>query len=399
MTPSFAYLFERFPSFTQTFCYREVAEMVRQAGAMRVYSIRYPSDLPADCPAGLAARVEYLPKPADLAREMTSSRMLGRYPWSVVWRIRRWRKRPGKGRLLEAAWLGPKLKEAGVRHIHTHFAGIGARTAWWIKRFYGIPFSFTGHANDMFCETDSPVSLHELVGAAEFVVAVSDFSRDWLCRHCPGQEGKIHRVYNGMDLDTIPDAARPAGPPTVVSVGRSIEKKGFADLIAACAILRDQGLDFRCEIIGGGPLDAALAGQVGLLGLEGIVNLTGPLPQEEVRRRLGQGTLFVLACATEADGGMDTLPTVIAEAMAARLPVISTRLAAIPEMVDHGVTGLLVGERQPAELARAMAEVLRDPLLASRFGDAGHKLARERFSSMRTVAQLRGLIEGKAPCE
>ena len=399
MIPRFAYLFERFPSFTQTFCYREVAEMVRQAGTVPVYSIRRPQDLPADCPPETAARVQYLPEAADLGREMRTSRMLGRYPWPVIWQIRNWGKRPGKSRLLEAAWLGPKLRAEGVRHIHTHFAGIAARTAWWSKKFYGIPFSFTGHANDMFCATDSPVSLTDLVGEAEFVVAVSDFSRDWLCRRCPGHEGKIHRIYNGMDLDIIPEVSRPHGAPVVVSVGRYIEKKGFADLIAACAILRDRGLEFRCEIIGGGPLDEALRNQAAGLGLDGIVDLTGPLPQEEVRRRLGGADLFVLACATEADGGMDTLPTVIVEAMAARLPVISTRLAAVPEIVDHGITGLLVGERQPEELARAMAEILRDPLLGRRFGEAGHQLAQERFSSPRTVGQLRALIEGTAACE
>ncbi len=396
MTPHFAYLFERFPSFTQTFCYREVAEMERQAGTVPVYSIRYPSDLPVDCPPEIAARVRYLPEAADLGRDMKTLRLLGRFPWPLIWQIRSWGKRPGKARLFEAAWLGPKLRAEGVRHIHTHFAGIAARTAWWIKKFYGIPFSFTGHANDMFCATDSPVSLSDLVDGAEFVVAVSDFSRDWLCRHCPGYEGKIHRVYNGMDLDIIPEVSRPPGVPVVVSVGRYIEKKGFADLIAACAALRDRGMEFRCEIIGGGPLDAVLRQQVAELRLEGIVDLTGPLPQEEVRRRLGGADLFVLACATESDGGMDTLPTVIVEAMAARLPVISTRLAAVPEMVDHGITGLLVGERQPEDLARAMAEILRDPSLRRRFGEAGRQLAQQRFSSPQTVAQLRALIGSQA---
>ncbi len=391
--PAFAYLFERFPSFTQTFCYREAAEMSRQAGAVPIYSIRRPRDLPADCPQEIADRVQYLPDPAVLGREMRTTRMLGRYPWPVVWQVRNWGKRPAKARLLEAAWLGPKLRAAGVRHVHAHFAGIAARTAFWVKKFYGIPFSFTGHANDMFCESDSPVTLGELVGEAAFVVAVSEFSRDWLCRKVPGHEEKIHRIYNGMDLGKFAATAKPAGLPRLVAVGRYIEKKGFADLIDACAILRKKGLDFSCAIIGGGPLEESLRNQVRDLGVEDCVELTGPLPQEEVRRRLGEAALFVLPCATEADGGMDTLPTVIVEAMAARLPVVSTRLAAIPEMVDHGVTGLLVGERHPGDLAKAIAEILHDPALGQRFGKAGHALATEKFSSRPTVAQLRSLLE------
>lgn len=392
--PSFAYLFERFPSFTQTFCYREAAEMCRQAGGVPIYSIRRPRDLPADCPKDLADRVQYLPEPGELGQEMRTGRMLGRYPWPVIWQIRSWGKRPAKARLLEAAWLGPKLRAAGVRHVHAHFAGIAARTAFWLKKFYGIRFSFTGHANDMFCDSGSPVALAELVGAADFVVAVSDFSRDWLCRKVPGHEGKIHRIYNGMDLGRFPAQPKPPGAPRLVAVGRYIEKKGFADLIAACAILRKKNLEFSCAIIGGGPLDESLRQLVRDLGVGDCVDLTGPLPQEEVRRRLGEASLFVLPCATEADGGMDTLPTVIVEAMAASLPVISTRLAAIPEMVDHEVTGLMVGERQPDELAKAIAEILHNPALGQRFGKAGRALAVEKFSSEPTVANLRQLLEG-----
>ena len=390
--PDFAYLFERFPSFTQTFCYREVLEMRRQCGQIPVFSIRRPADVPKDCPEPLASDVRYLPGPADLGREMRTLRMLGRYPWPVIQEIRTWGKRPGKARLLEAAWLGPKLRAEGVRHVHAHFAGIAARTAWWMKKFYGITFSFTGHANDMFCESGSPVSLGDLVSEAAFVVAVSDFSRDWLCRRMPGHDAKIHRIYNGMDFSGFPVPAASSGPPRIVSIGRCIEKKGFADLIDACGILRQKNLDFECEIIGGGPLEADLRARIAALGLQNWVGLHGPCPQEEVRQRLAAATLFALPCATEPDGGMDTLPTVIVEAMAAGLPVVSTRLAAIPEMVEHGVTGLLVGEKQPAQLAEAMAEILRNPEQARRFGRAGKLVAGGKFASQPTVASLKELL-------
>ena len=395
----FAYLFERFPSFTQTFCYREVLEMRRQGTAAPVYSIRRPENIPQDCPAALAADVRYLPEPGPLGREMKTIRMLGKYPLSVVFQIRTWGKRKAKSRLLEAAWLGPKLRAAGIRHVHAHFAGIAAQTAWWMKKFYGIPFSFTGHANDMFCETGLPGTLDDLVREASFVVAVSDFSRDWLCRRAPAHAGKIHRIYNGMDIATLDPAVPAPGKPRILSVGRYIEKKGFADLIDACAILRSRNLDFECEIIGGGPLEEPLRARIAELGLQDSVLLAGPRPQEEVRQKLSAATLFVLACATEPDGGMDTLPTVIVEAMAAGLPVVSTRLAAVPEMVVHESTGLLVGERQPGHLAEAMERVLRDPELGRRFGQAGKKLATERFASQPTVASLKALLEGITRCE
>ena len=389
---TFAYLFERFPSFTQTFCYREVLEMRRQGVTAPIYSIRVPKDIPADCPEELARAVCYLPEPDALAEEMKTLRLLGRYPWKVIQTLRRWGKRPDKGRVLAAAWLGKRLKAQGVRHVHVHFAGLAARTAYWLKAFYGITFSFTGHANDMFVETDFPVTLADLVREAAFVVTVSDFTRDWLSRRNPSHAAKIHRVYNGIGPAGFLQASPAPGRPRLVSVGRCIEKKGFADLIDACALLRERGLDFECAIIGGGPLEEALRARIMERGLQGIVNLPGPQPQEEVRRLLTEARVFVLACATEADGGMDTLPTVIVEAMAAGLPVVSTRLAAVPEMVTHGATGLLVEEKQPRQLADALETILRDPAWGERLGACGKTAAAERFAAEVTVAQLRKLL-------
>ncbi|MEI6562366.1 MAG: glycosyltransferase family 4 protein [Verrucomicrobiota bacterium] len=392
MSP-FAYLFERFPSFTQTFCYREVLEMRRQGVTAPLYSIRVPKDIPADCPEELARAVRYLPEPDALAAEMKTLRLLGRYPWRVIQTLGRWGKRPDKGRVLAAAWLGKRLQAEGVRHVHVHFAGIAARTAYWLKEFYGITFSFTGHANDMFVETDFPVTLADLVREAAFVVTVADFTRDWLIQRNPAHAAKIHRVYNGIGSAGFLQANPAPGRPRLVSVGRCIEKKGFADLIDACALLRERGLDFECAILGGGPLEEALRARIVERGLQGIVSLLGSQPQEEVRRLLTEARIFVLACATEPDGGMDTLPTVIVEAMAAGLPVVSTRLAAVPEMVAHGVTGLLVPERQPTELANALETLLRDPVLGERLGASGKTAAAERFAAEVTVAELRKLLD------
>lgn len=388
-----AYLFERFPSFTQTFCYREVSDMRRQGVNAPVFSIRRPDDIPRDCPDSLSRDVRYLPDPNTLGLEMRTLRMLGKYPLPIIWQIRKWGKRPAKARLLEAAWLGPKLRAMGIGHVHAHFAGIAARTAWWLKKFYGITYSFTGHANDMFCKSDSPLSLADLVQDASFVVAVSEFSRDWLVKNVPGHDARIHRIYNGMNIAGFPEAAPPAGRHRIVAVGRYIEKKGFSDLIDACAILRGRDLDFECIIIGGGPMEAALKARVIMLGLENTVILTGPRPQEDVRRELSSASIFVLPCVTESDGGMDTLPTVIVEAMAAGLPVISTLLAAIPEMVENGSTGILIAERQPDRLAESIEQLLVNPELARRFGAAGRRLALERFSSEATIPSLKYLLE------
>jgi glycosyltransferase involved in cell wall biosynthesis len=319
--------------------------------------------------------------------------MVGRFPLSVIWHVKLWRQRSGINRLYEAAWLGRELKAQGVTHIHTHFAGIGARTAWWIRQFYGITYSFTGHANDMFCPNDDPISLSQLVTDASFVVTVSDFSKDWLAQQFPYISPKLHRVYNGMEISSGFEFRKKSDIPLILSVGRAIEKKGFADLIDACAELNRQGFAFRCQIIGGGPLESELHDQIQTLGLSANVELLGAMPLVAVRQKLQEAYLFALPCVAESDGGMDNLPTVILEAMDAGLPVVSTGLAAVPEMVNNGKTGFLVTENDVKALAVALTHLLSSPTLAEAMGQAGHALAKEKFSLPQTVSSLKALID------
>jgi len=390
--PSFAYLFERFPSFTQTFCYREVTEMVRRGMAPAVYSIRVPDDVPADCPPEIAALVHYLPKDVTVISDVKQARTEGRLDLTAEEVIMGWGNCSDKLRAYTAAWLGPVLMQQKIRHVHAHFAGLAARTAYWLKKFFGFHYSFTGHANDIFCQTDFPVTIADLVREAAFVVTETDYSRADLARRFPEYAAKIHRVYNGIEVAAFPEPRPAEGKPRILSVGRHIEKKGFADLIEACSLLRNRGLEFECLIVGGGPLEETLRAQVTRSGLDGIVTLCGPQPQEEVRAMMAGASLFVLACATEASGGMDNFPTVIVEAMASSLPVVSTRLAGVPEMVCEGVTGLLAEEKNPASLADAMEAILLDPESGRQMGTQGRLLSTERFSTAASVGELQRLL-------
>ena len=280
-----------------------------------------------------------------------------------------------------------------MRHVHAHFAGLAARTAYWIERFFGISFSFTAHANDIFAPKPFEVSLGELIGGARAVVTVSDFGVRFLAREISRECGENSPVYNGIDLGRFSRAEFTATPAAIVSVGRLIEKKGFSDLVEACRVLRERGLEFRCEIIGEGPLESALRDQITAAGLTTVVVLTGPLPQGEVSERLAAGTIFVLPCVAEAGGGMDNLPTVVMEAMAAGLPVVSTALGGVPEMVGHGITGLIVPERQPVALADALARILADQQFTRSLGEAGRQRAAELFAIDKSAGALRVLFK------
>ncbi len=380
----FGYLFERFPSFTQTFCAREVAALRGLGVEAPVFSIRYPGEEPIHQAFPNLGETTYLPaKFDDLIANDSSFRRAARNGQESLKAL--WGSESEKRRIHESLWLERACRAARIHHLHTHFAGLSARTAFWLRRQGGPNYSVTAHANDIFRD-EPPERLAQVLGEAACVVTVSDFSRDFLLREHPHLSNKLHRVYNGIDISRFSRSPIPEGRPLIVSVGRAIEKKGFCDLIEACGMIRD--VDFECLIVGGGPLEESLSAQIVQSGLSDHVKILGARSEEEIRDLLTRARLFVLPCMTGADGAMDNLPTVIMEAMASGLPVVSTTLAGIPEMVADGATGALVPERQPALLANKIRAYLTDRSLAAAHGDAGWDRCKDRFAIERTSASL-----------
>ena len=203
---------------------------------------------------------------------------------------------------------------------------------------------------------------------------------------------RVHRIYNGLDLAEFGRADFSSTPPLIIAVGRLIPKKGFGDLIRACALLLERGKSFRCEIIGEGPLENQLRGQIDELRLQNNVELPGAKPQTQLRRRLAAANVFVLPSVIDPDGGMDNLPTVIMEAMATGLPVVSTNIGGIPEMVIENETGFLVQPGDAAAMADAIERVINDHSSAARLGHSGHERARALFSIEKNVRELCALL-------
>ena len=388
-----AYLFERFPSFGQHFIYREVAELTRQGVDAELFSIRHPRDEPAESwDAEIVRRVHYLPEEKQLVAEVDRAIRIGEVPPAVATQIREWGRQTDFLRLYQAAYVGMRLQRAGVRRVHAHFAGMAARTAYWIQRLFGIGFSFTAHANDIFAPRDFVLSVERLIESAEAIVTVSDFAVRALQKRFPAAANKIHRVYNGIDVSAFPQATFGEPLAKIVSVGRLIEKKGFGDLIAVCGMLAQRKLQFTAEIIGEGPLEQELRGTIAEHELDDCVSLAGPLPQREIASRLATARMFALPCKTASGGGMDNLPTVIMEAMAAGLPVISTSVAGVPEMVENEVTGLLVAEGDVNGITGAAARLLGNAEFARTLGARGRQVAIEKFSIEKNVVQLRQIL-------
>jgi Glycosyltransferase len=389
----FAYLFERFPSFGQTFCYREVAELARQGVTPPMFSIREPKDEPPqDWDKRVVERVHYLPEEKELLDEVRRAAQKQKITREVIAALDEWGRHTDFLRLYQAVYIGLRLQRMGITHIHAHFAGMAARTAFWIQKFFGISFSLTAHANDIFTPRDFEIGLDKLVGAARAIITETDYAKKFLQERFPERADRIHRIYNGLNLAEFSHADFSSVRPLVVAVGRLIDKKGFADLIQACRLLVDCRKSFRCQIFGEGPLEEKLRRQSEELKLQNCVELPGPRPQHEIRKYLAAGTVFVLPSVIDPEGGMDNLPTVIMEAMATGLPVISTAIGGIPEMVIDNETGLLVSAGDADGLADAIEKVIVDLSLARRLGENGYRRTVQLFSIEKNVRELLGAI-------
>ena len=390
---NFAYLFERFPSFGQTFCYREVAELDRQGVASPIFSIRNPKDEPPqEWDPRIIERVHYVPEEKELLNDVRSASKKRKLTPEIVAALDHWGRRTDFLRLYQAVYVGLRLQELGVHHVHAHFAGMAARTAFLMHRFFPMTFSFTAHANDIFAPRHFEIGLDKLVDAARLIVTETDYAAQFLRERFPQRADRVHRIYNGLNLAEFRRTDFSSTPPLIIAVGRLIVKKGFAELIRACALLAERGKLFRCEIIGEGPLENELRAQIAQLNLQNRFVLSGAKPQREVRQHLAAASVFVLPSVLDPEGGMDNLPTVIMEAMATGLPVISTNIGGIPEMVVQNETGFLVQPADPIALARAIEDVIDDRLLAQRLGEAGHQRAQELFSIEKNVRELCALL-------
>ncbi|MDQ3456876.1 MAG: glycosyltransferase family 4 protein, partial [Actinomycetota bacterium] len=294
------------------------------------------------------------------------------------------------------------LSDGSVRRLHAHFAHGATTITWLAAMLCRIPFSFTGHAKDIWRDSLNPAGLlARKLRAAEFVVTCTGANRDHLLRLVPGTA--VHLVYHGLNSDFAalltegPNEPRIAdGRLRIAAVGRLVEKKGFDLLVDAVARLHRDGVDVRLTIAGeDGPAGTPLRAQIAL-GPAGVVTVRPTLSQRELLELYRDSDVAALACRIVDDGDRDGIPNVLVEAMAVGLPVVSTAVSGIPELVRDGQTGLLVPPEDPAALAAALRR-LTDPVLRERLALAGQVLVAQEFDGDALAKQLAGLFAGNRP--
>jgi colanic acid/amylovoran biosynthesis glycosyltransferase len=388
------YFTSLFPCWSETFIVREILELLRMGVDVRIVSLKHPQEKMVQSDAqSLSDRVIYPAK--GLGSACRALQECVRHPVRELCALARmacalWRRPQALAKSVVVWWrtlaLLQVLRALDPAHLHAHWATYPSTCAWLAAKRLGKPYSFTAHAHDIFLE-DHLLS-HKMHTAA-FGVTISEFNRQYLAEKIsPIALQCMQIVHCGVRPNEF--AFAPDGRPSnfVVAVGRLDHIKGFIHLIDACQLLMQQSLPFTCQIIGEGPLRSQLEQRITQLGLTAHVKLLGAQKQEAVRDHLARASVFVLPSVVTSSGDRDGIPVALMEAMAVGLPVVSTRVSGIPELIHHGKGGLLAEPGDAAELAQCMAQTLRDPVQARRMAVHARATVEQDFDVSKEAAKL-----------
>jgi glycosyltransferase involved in cell wall biosynthesis len=414
-----AYVLGTFPALTETFILGEIEALKATGHEPALFSLRRPrGQWDRTQGADLVARTEYG----------------GSWRSRDLWRanLTALRRAPGRylrtlGAVVAGTALNPvyclkslaifpvavafaeKMRALGIQHVHAHWANFPATAGYVAARVLDIPFSFTAHVYDA---TLIRSLLREKVRRATFVVTCNEWTGQRLAALAPEGHSKVLINYHGATLERfVPNGHdTPRRRLHIVSCGSLYPRKGFPVLLEACRRLRDRGVEFECTIIGEGTLRPRLERFIARHRLGDVVRLVGGLPQAEVIAHYHRADLFVLPCITDYLGWeeiasdpilllevgpaipfrplTDGIPNVLVEAMAMKLPVVSTFVAGVPELVQDEQNGLLVPEKDAEALVAAIQRLFADPELRRRLGERGRETVLRRFDRSRNIQEL-----------
>lgn len=305
------------------------------------------------------------------------------------------------GDLERALALAGHLRTLGIGHLHAHFVDGTADVAARAARIAGATLSHSAHAKDIYLS--APAALRRRLRRAAFTVTCTGYNRDVLARLAP-DPARVHLVHHGIDaLRFAPaeaqrdSAAGVLGTPTraarVLAVGRLRPKKGFSTLVRACALLHERGVNVECDVVGYGDEQAALEAAIAHFGLSDRVRLLGRLNHERIVELYRAADVFAAPCEVAADGDRDGIPNVLLEAMAMALPVVTTPVSGIPEVVRDGSNGVLVPPTDALALADAIAGLAADPGRRVALGTTARRDVVAGFTEERSLRTLVGLLQ------
>ncbi len=394
-----AFVLKGYPRLSETFIAQEILALEQRGLDILIVSLRKPTD-GAVHPVHreIDARVLYVPEYLyrEPLRVWRAYRAVRRWPTYRAVR-RQWLRdlrrdfTPNRVRRFGQALVLAFELDNKYERLHAHFLhtpGSVARCAAGLRQ---LPMTISAHAKDIW--TIPEWEKREKIAAAEWLVTCSAINRDHLAGL--GDAGKIELVYHGLDFQRFPaapdrpqrDGINADDPINILSVGRAVEKKGIDDVLKALSKLPND-IHWRFVHVGGGELLGSLKNQAEGLGISDRVTWRGALPQEAVIEEYRRADLFVLASRIAQSGDRDGLPNVLMEAQSQSLACIATNVPAIPELITHNETGVLVPPSDGHALANAITEMILDPDLRARFGAAGNDRVRAEFSMTAGIDQL-----------
>ncbi len=387
-----AYVVSLFPCWSETFILNEIIELTKKGIVIEIFSIR----------RDLENFIHKKAKP--FIRKSTYINFLYVSLFFLLWFIKKpllvlsflrmvlfhqYNKRDVFIKYLWCVFVGCffariTLKKK-IEHIHAHFATYPAFVAMVVSKLTGIPFTFTAHAHDIFLDK---TFLREEVTAAKAVVTISNYNRQYITDYCKNVVGsKIKVIHCGVDISEYSWSERLAKNNVIVSVGRLTKMKGFDYLIKACGVIRDR-IDFKCLIIGDGPEYKYLLQLIDDYGLKDKVFLKGVMDNSELKEVMREAKVFVLPSVWDEEEGQDGIPIVLMEAMASGIPVISTRISGIPELVEDRKTGILVEPGDTRILAEAIMEIMGDTQLCKKLLSNARKKVEMEFNISKSAKLL-----------
>lgn len=387
--PKTAYILLWYPLPSETFIFREV-ENAKAAGMPFYVHALYGEarkhlspQMAAVAPTVARLGARSIPRIlADMAwwavrRPIETAAVLATIPW------RRWSCLEVAGENVFAMCAGFSLARKfladGIEHIHAGWANGPATAAWVASRLSGIPFSFSARAGDIYPPDGA---LAEKMRAAVAIHTNNKANIAHLTATAPDAAAKIRQIYNSLTLtgrDVSPVHLEP--PYRLLAVGRFCRTKGFDVLIDACALLARRGFPFQLTLVGAGlPLPTALIRRrIRIHGLRARVFLPGFVSHDRMSELYAATDIFIMPSVVHPSGDRDGIPNVIMEALAHRIPVVATDVCGIPEVVEDGVTGRLVAQRDPEAIADAVMALAGDRQAALAMAEEGKKRVAAMF--------------------
>jgi glycosyltransferase involved in cell wall biosynthesis len=401
--PAIGILVSRFPRLDQTDLLRELNELERQGQPILLIPLlRDSSQVVHEDAKPWLRRALYVPlfsagiARANIARfvrhPLQYVRLLSRL---ILATLVRPRTLIGTMALFpKSVYLADALQRRGLQHIHAHVASHAATMAYIIAALSDLTFSFTVHGPDVFVHQ---LLLGEKLAKAKFVRAVSTFNKAFLRGLFPAlAKQKIEVVHMGLrpEVYAHPSAESSRNVPIrLLSVARLVPSEGISYLLDACESLIHDGVDLDCTIVGDGPQAARIEAVIAEHGLSDHIHLRESVTDRAVAKLMGDCDVFVLPSVIAEDGQMDGIPASLMEAMAADRPVVASALSGIPELVEDGVSGLLVDATQPVRVAAALRRLAGDSALRERMGRAAHEKVRREFDIRVTAAAFAALLD------